>query len=272
MSTELIKARSKISSITGYLKLGKLLPAIMSLHDALGVILRTPLIKHEQDEFSRSLEQSLFVLNKDAEFRKVCPVLLEYRKGGEKELLDTLRTVLQDLQGSAVDEARAMLASKEKAKQDALNRGRELLAAGKHKEAKAIFDKALLQFGGDTDLKTEIADLFIGAERYEMALEYLAQALADFPESVHIMNRIAMALRKLGRFEDAEQYYRKALEYAKDDPNLFFNMGRMYVDWKQWRKAAKVAELALRIKPDFEQAQKMLAFAQKKLNPKPIQL
>ena len=266
MSAELIKARSKIAGITGQLKKGKLHQAVISLHDALGIILRTPLIKHEQDEFARSLEQILFVLNKDAEFRKLCPVLLEYRKGEEKELLDTLRTVLQDIQGSAVEEAQALLAANEKAKAEALARGRELLAAGKFKDAKLVFDKALLQFGGDTDLKSEIADLFLAAERYETALEYLAQALADFPESVHIMNRIAMALRKMNRFEDAEQYYRKALEYAKDDPNLFFNMGRMYIDWKQWKKAAKVAELALRLKPDFDHARKMLTFAQKKID------
>lgn len=265
MSAELIKARSKIAGITGQLKKGKLHQAVISLHDALAIILRTPLIKHEQDEFARNLEQTLFVLNKDAEFRKLCPVLLEYRKGGEKELLDTLKTVLADLQGSAVEEAQALLAANEKAKNDALSRGRELIGSGKFKDAKQVFDKALLQFGGDTGLKAEIADLFLAAERYETALEYLAQALADFPESVHLMNRIAMALRKMNRFEDAEQYYRKALEYAKDDPNLFFNMGRMYIDWKQWKKAAKVAELALRLKPDFDHARKMLTFAQKKM-------
>ena len=83
--------------------------------------------------------------------------------------------------------------------------------------------------------------------------------------SIQVYNRIGIALRKLGRFEAAERYYRKAIEWKDDDPNIFFNLGRLYVEWKQWRKAVKAAKIVLRLNPDFEPAQKLQAFAEKKL-------
>jgi len=136
---------------------------------------------------------------------------------------------------------------------------------GKHKEAKAIFDKAILMNPKDTELKTEAGELFLDAGRYELALHFLTMALEECERSLHLINRIAMALRKLGRFEDAEGYYRNALSFAKEDPNLYFNMGRLYLDWRQWKKAVKAASLALRLDPAFDHARKLQEFAEKKL-------
>ena len=76
MSTELIKARAKITGVNKYLKQEKLLPAIVSLHEAIGIIVREPLLKHEKDEFSRFLGDALSKLNNDQGFRKLCPIVL----------------------------------------------------------------------------------------------------------------------------------------------------------------------------------------------------
>lgn len=265
MSQELIKARSKINSVRSYIKQKKLLPAIMSLYDAVQVVMRTPLMRNEKQEFDRLLEESLGYLNHDSEFRKLCPIVLEFRPGNEKELLESLQSVLEDLQDSAVEEAQQMLATVEQHKRDQMTRGKNLLEKKKFKEAKVTFDKLTLTYREDTDLKAEIAELYLEAERYEEALDYLNQALADFPESVHLYNRIAIVLRKMGKFETAESYFKNALKYGKDDPGLFFNMGRLYVDWKKWSMVEKTAKRALQLEPNFEEAQKMLNFARKKL-------
>lgn len=91
-----------------------------------------------------------------------------------------------------------MLAAIEKHKSEQMSRGKNLMAGDKHKEAKTIFDRLILTYRDDTDLKAEIAELFLNHERYDSALEYLNQALDDYPESVHLYNRIAIVLRKLG--------------------------------------------------------------------------
>ncbi|MFK4764734.1 tetratricopeptide repeat protein [Desulfobaculum sp. SPO524] len=265
MSTELIKARSQLSGIQRYLKQKKLLPAIVSLHDAIGIILRTPLMAHEKKEFGTSVEQALYTLNNDAEFKKVCPMVLEYNAGQEKQLMGTLRELLEDLQGSAVDEAKQLLAAIEEQKVKGLARGKELLGRKKFKDAKFVFDKLVLQFSDDTDLKTQIAELLLKAERHEDALEYLTQALKEFPESAHLYNRVGMVLRKMNRFDMAEKYYVKALKLAKDDPGLYFNIGRLYIDWEKWDKVARVAAMAVKLSPDFSEAKKMHTFAKKKM-------
>lgn len=265
MSTKLIKARTKISGISRYLKQKKLLPAIVSLHDALRIILETPLMAHEKKEFRLALEHALYALNSNPEYKRTCGIVLEYKTGQERTLLRVLAGILEDLQDSSVEEAKEMLAALEKRKGLGLTRGEELLKLGKTKEARHIFDQLILQFADDTDLKTQIAEMLLKAGKLEDALQYLTQALKEFPESAHLYNRVGMVLRKLTRFEMSEKYYAKALKLAKEDPGLYFNIGRLYIDWKKWDKVARVASVALKISPDFEEAQKMYAFAQKKI-------
>lgn len=265
MSSELIKARSKISSIKSYLKQDKLFPAIVSLHEAISIIVRTPLIKHEKDEFTRSLDSALDQLNNDPGFRKICPMVLKHAEGQEKELLTTLKELLDDLQGSAVAEAQQMLQALDDTKRLQLTRGGELLAQGKIKDAKFVFNKLVLQFPDDTDLKYEIAELFLRHERNKEALQWLTEALKDFPESAHLYNRVGMVLRKMGEFEMSEKYYMKAVRLSKDDAGLFFNIGRLYIDWERWEKVDEMATRALEINSGFTEARKMRAFATKKL-------
>jgi tetratricopeptide (TPR) repeat protein len=265
VSTELIKARSKISQVNTYLKKGKLLPSIMSLHEAIGLVARNPLMRSEKEEFSRIIGDALMHLNNDPEFRKNCPITLEYKPGGEKELVTSLASLIEDLQGSAVDEARSMLEAMEKHKREQMERGRSLMEKGKYKEAKSVFDKLVMTYRDDVDIKAQAAELFLNHERYEEALDYLNQALEDFPESVHLYNRIGIVLRKMGKYETAENYYKIALKYGKDDPGLYFNMGRLYIDWKKWKIVEKIALRALQLDPNFDEAQKMLSFARKKM-------
>ena len=71
-------------------------------------------------------------------------------------------------------------------------------------------------------------------------------------------------LRKLRKFDIAEKYFMRATEFAKSDPNLYFNLGRLYIDWARWDKAEKASRLALRLSPGFVEARKLLNYALKK--------
>ena len=71
-------------------------------------------------------------------------------------------------------------------------------------------------------------------------------------------------LRKLHKFDIAEKYFMRAVEFAKSDPNLYFNLGRVYLDWQRWDKAERASRLALRLSPEFVEARKLLNFALKK--------
>ena len=264
MSTELIKARASLAGIGTLLKQQKVLPAVLALHDALGQIIRTPLMKSERADFERSLEKAVYQLNGDANLRKIYPILLKYTPGGEAELQGMLRELLGELQESAVQDARDMLAERERRKQEGLAKGQQLILEGQYDPAGQFFDKMLKYFHDDQELRVDIGELFLEAGQFDQAFTYLLESLRNNPESVHLLNRIGMGLRKLGKFEEAEQGFLQALKLSTDDERLYFNLGRVYVDRAQWDKAEQAASKAMILNPDLEQAKKMRDFAQRK--------
>lgn len=264
-SAELARARSQISAISSYLKQGKLLPAITALHESLVIVIRNPLMKSEKDEFNALLEQAVFWLSQDKELKTVYPLLLDFKPGHEKDLLSTVRTILEELHATVADEAKQSLADRDKRKREGLEIGQGFIDRLDFDQAKRAFDKLTKEFREDTDLRAEVADRFMAAGRYTEAFDYLDKALKDNPQAVHLYNRIGIVLRRMRDFETAERYYKKALEINRGDANLFFNLGRVYVDWGQWLKAAESAQKALDITPEFEEAKKMMTFAYKKI-------
>lgn len=265
MSTELIKARTQLAKVGTYLKQSKILPAVMSLNDALSSMMRNPLMKQERDEFQALMEDAVLKLSIDSNFKKISPIALTYEPGNEKALLDLVQTLMGELHEEAVDEAKEMLRAVEQHRADQLEKGQDHLDKQEVDKAVKVFDNLVKTYNEDTDLKADIAERFIKAGHYAEALDYLEKALEEFPESIHLINRMGIVLRKMGKFEEAETYYKKAVEYSGDDPGLYFNFGRLYIDWKKWDKVEETAQKALEISPDFTEAKKMLTFARKKM-------
>ena len=268
MSTQLTKARAGLAQIPGYMKQDKVLLAAIAMQDALTTMLKEALMKAEKEEFTDMVSKAVRAMDSNKELRTLYPLQFNYEPGKERELLNAIRELLQALNEQQAAVAQDRLAELEKTKEAALAKGQEYLDANERNKAKAHFAKITKEF---SDLKGEAGEMFLKAEMYEEAIEYLGQALEDSPDALHLYNRIGIALRKVGRFETAETYYRKALEFKKDDPNLYFNLGRLYFEWKKWKRMEKAAAIALKYRPDFDQARKMMDFAKKKLASAPAQ-
>ncbi len=264
MSAQLTKARQQLNQIRSLLKQGKYQPAAQAYHDALLIFLKTPLMKSEKEEFQRLLEDNAHHLNNDKALRKVFPLTISYAPGKEREVLDVLKELLQELMNAAANEAQMLMSQMEQRRRDELERGQGLLDQRQYVAANDVFRALVHEFSDDPELKADIGDRFIKAGRYEEAYDYLAAAIDESPESIHFYNHIGIALRKLGKFDVAEKYFARAVKFAGKDPHLFFNLGRLYADWGRWDKCAKAATMALKLKPDFEEAGKMLAFAERK--------
>lgn len=265
MSSDLIKSRKKLNSVSTLLKKGKYMPAVQGVHDGLILFLKTQVMKAERAEFEEILQKVTYALNADKELRKIYPLIISYTPGQERELLDAMRELLKELQkalnDSVQDDLQAILAQKNAA----LEKAQEHLDNEEWDQAKAIFDQLVSDFGGDTDLKADIADRYLNAGRYQDAFHMLDDALKDDPNAIHLYNRIGMVLRKMKDYETAEKYYLKALTLTSDDEYLHYNVGRLYYDWRKWKKMAQAAQNAVNINPDFAEAVKMLKFAEKKM-------
>lgn len=265
MSNDLINSRKRLNSVATLLKKDKYMAAVQAVHDGLILFLKNPVMKAERTEFEELIDKVAHVLSNDKKIREVYPLVITYKPGEERALLDAMRELLQELQKalneSVQDELQAVIAQKKAG----LERGQEQLDRQDWDSAKKTFDQLVKDFGGDTDLKADIADRYLHAGRYKEAFHMLDDALKDDPNAIHLYNRIGMVLRKMKDFDTAEKYYLKALSLTADDEYLHYNIGRLYYDWKKWAKMAKSAQNAVNLNPNFEEAVKMLKFAQKKL-------
>jgi len=264
MSAELAKARQQLSQVRTLLRQGKLLPAAQGVQSALLSLLKGQLIKTERQEFENLLQEAAAYLSNDATVRKIYPLQLSYAPGQEREFNEKLKDLIVALNDLVAEEAQESLRLREERKRSLLAQGRAEFEARNPEKGLQVFADLEREFPDDPVLRGEMGRILLEAGQYEAAVEYLKHALEMNPELLPLYNLIAIALRKLDRFEAAEQYYLRASEYMRMDPALYFNIGRLYVDWGKWGKAIKAAQAALRLKPDFIEAQKLLAYAEEK--------
>ncbi len=120
-------------------------------------------------------------------------------------------------------------------------------------------------FTPDVKLKDIIAvgDCYLKKKFIKEAQEAYELASKKYSESIHALNRLAISLRKDGRFEEALKYYRRAIRLAPRDEGIFYNTARLYLEWGKREKAIQALKKALNINPEFKAANVLLAEIQK---------
>lgn len=265
MSQELSTARRNLTQINSLLRQGKLLPAAQSLHSALMLIAGRPLMKTEREELDRLFDDAIRRLNADPYLRKLYPLSLNYVPGAEKLFADEVVELLNVLQEATMAEAEEAAQALAEKKAKVLAEGQSKLDAGEHNAARAVFSALSGEHPDDSDLKADIGERVMKAGLYEDAAAYLSEAVAIDPHALQYYNRLGMALRKLGRFDAAEDFYLKAFDIAPENTSLLFNIGRLYLEWERWDKAVELGEKAAALQPDFIEARKLADFARKKM-------
>lgn len=266
MSTDFNLARKKLATISSSVKQDKVQAAAQSLLDAVLLIFRNPMMKAEKEEFQNQVEHAVYQLSGNKMLRQHYPLQLKYEPGQEKALVATLKDIIHHFQDMLNEEVQDHLAFLDQKKKETFEKGRDLIAKEELDKAKEMFDKLLHLAPNDTKLKSDIADEFMKSDNgYKYAFEYLDEALKNDPDALFLYNRIGIVLRKMQDFETAEKYYSRALELTENDEYLYFNAGRLYLDWGKWEKVEACALKALDINPKFDQAAKMLKFANKKM-------
>jgi tetratricopeptide (TPR) repeat protein len=265
MSAEPAGIRRQLSQVRAYLKQGKPLPAAQIVQSALQVLQKGQLLKAERQELERMLEEAVSCLANDESIRKIYPLRLAYAPGRESELDENVRGLLEAFDALAAEEAQERLRLREERKRALLAQGKEEFARAETGKGLHTFAALDREFPDDPRLRGEMGTVLLEARQYAAAVKYLEDALEMHPDFLPLYNMIGIALRKLERFENAEHYYLQALERVRDDSALYFNLGRLYVDWEKWGKAAKAGRTALDLNPGFDEARMLLAYAEKKL-------
>ncbi len=265
MTQDIVNIRRQVKMVNSSLRQGKPVPAVQAVIATLRLMLSTPLLRAEKDEFSGLITEALGYLNNDATIRKLYPLELKYTPGEEKRLFEEMQELLDVLKEATMSEVEELTKAMAAKKEAALAKGQEHLNAKDYDGARSVFGAISGEFPNDSQLKSDIGEKFLNEALYEDAAAYFTDAVTIDPSALYIYNRLGIALRKLERFDVAENYFKKALPLVPKDPNLLFNIGRMYLDWGKWAKAVEFGEKAHDLNPDFVEAQKLANFARKKL-------
>ncbi len=261
MSQELIKVRTGLNKVSSDLKRGQLISAATAVREGARVFGRVAMIKNEQEECVTLLKTACDYLRYSKDITAVFPLTIEYTPGQEQALAALMSQLIEILEEAHLEEAIA----RHKAYQaEQLEKGHNELQRGAIDEARQTLGKLSQDYSEEAELLLSIGEEFMRADLFEDASKYLALAVRLLPEDAHALNRLGIARRKLRRFDEAEVVYMQALKLETADPNLFFNVGRLYLDWEHWEKAAYYANQALSCAPDFTEAAKMAGYAEKK--------
>jgi len=100
-----------------------------------------------------------------------------------------------------------------------------------------------------------------GREIFEKIIDI---ELAFTPKFKHLFNEFGIKMRKNKLFEQALQYYTKAVECSEEeDEHLFFNLARIYYEMENYPESVLCLQRALGAAPGFAMAKRMLLHVEK---------
>ena len=263
--SQLAAARRRLHSIRSLIRQGEPFSAVQVLREAVSIVFSEPLMKSEKREFQRMISDASYYIVCDQHIRKLAPELeLAYVPGRERVFLAKVDMLLEKIDEKVHEDAQeaARLLLEDKMRQD-MELGRQMLDAGLMDDARGVFAELAREHQNCGKLLHDIGGSFLRAGAYADAVCYLEEALKLEPGSLPVSSSLAVALRRMGRYAEAERVYLEALREGNGAPHLLFNLGRLYVDWKKWDRAVKAAQCALRLEPGFSEARRLLEYSER---------
>lgn len=83
---------------------------------------------------------------------------------------------------------------------------------------------------GVTTSKRLLGEIYLAKNENEKALETLLAAYKKNPNDIFVMDSLAQAYRKLNKPDDALDIYREILKISPDNANVYYNMGKTYLE------------------------------------------
>jgi len=149
-----------------------------------------------------------------------------------------------------------------------VEKGEECFDKGLLDEAEREFLKALMIDDLNVEANFGLGSVYCEQKEYQKVkkvLNILMNTDAAFQEEQRLrFNKLGINLRKQGLHEDAIRYYCKSLEYSSKDDHLHFNTARAYFDNGQHDKCLEHLGIALKLNPNFKEAEKFMAYCLKK--------
>ena len=196
--------------------------AAQALHDGLIAFLKHPLMKSEKQEFQRLIEDSTMYLAAAPKLKEIFPIALTYTEGEERQLIETLKGLLRELQQTVADEAQSMLHALEELKRKELEQGQLYLDAMQKEEAIGVFNALLARFSEDSELKGDVAERYLHAGMYEEAFTVLAEAIEPFSRKHPLLQQYRHGTQENGQILNSRTVLCKGCKCCRSRPAPVF--------------------------------------------------
>lgn len=120
-----------------------------------------------------------------------------------------------------------------------------------------LADYAKLNITEYIDLK--LGDYFMGKEKYLNAINSYQKALLQNSTNPVTFTKLGKAYNALGDVRTAFDRFARAVELNRNDYKSYYEIGLIFNEMNKKKDAQVVLDNALRIKPDFTEASKLLA-------------
>ncbi|MDR1686409.1 MAG: tetratricopeptide repeat protein [Desulfovibrio sp.] len=264
MSQELTRIGEALQRVAADLKKGDFVAAARAVRNGANALSGIPMTGEAYGEIEGLLVNACDRMQSTPALVDIFPDGILYVPGQEQNLAMLMGRLLQSVGQRDNDNGRQEKRSS--TRDEFLARARTALQAGKESDAHNEIAVLGELYPQDGELHLETGMLFLDFGLTADAVAHLHKAAALLPDAAGVLNTLGVILRRMRQFEESERYFLRAVQATGGDPHLFFNLGRLYLDTGQWRKAAECAEKALALDPAFDAADKMRAFAERRLS------
>jgi tetratricopeptide (TPR) repeat protein len=102
------------------------------------------------------------------------------------------------------------------------------------------------------------AEIYMDTDKLGSAEDILNEILETGTNSLNVFNTLGVLHRKKGDVGQALRQYKKALKVHPDEPYIYYNIGRLYLDMKNTTKAKVYFQAALDKDHGFEEAKQVI--------------
>jgi protein O-GlcNAc transferase len=138
------------------------------------------------------------------------------------------------------------------------NLGAVLASLGRHQEAVVCYNAALSLNPNYPQALNNLGNSLRSLGQFSDAADSLRQAISIRPDYVEAHNNLGSVLAAMRDFSGAADSFRAALR-QRASAQIFNNLATVLFDWRHYDDAVAAARAAVKLKPDYPQAQRILA-------------
>ena len=102
------------------------------------------------------------------------------------------------------------------------------------------------------------AEIYMDTDKIGAAEDVLNEILESGTDSLNVFNTLGVLYRKKGDTQVALIQYKKALKVHPDEPYIYYNIGRLYLDMKETAQAKSFFLQALEKDQEFKEAKQVI--------------